>query len=196
MQHSVATNLGAWCPHCSGKAKRNALLKALATALKSAASGKKTKWHEGDSDKLAASTVVGTDEFLALFPGVEMSKKGVTTSFSISSDQITAAFGDMTLKVATWSKSYRAFQKAYQTGSKPVSVVSAEGKYSSNTSTLTMKFNVRVAGSSVCSSQSVLPLSPVCASVCASVRRCVTFVVSGACMGGMRFGFGSYGDDY
>lgn len=76
MQCSAATNLGAWCPYCSGKAKRNALLKALATALKSAASGKKTKWHEGDSDKLAASTVAGADEFLALFPGVEMSKKG------------------------------------------------------------------------------------------------------------------------
>lgn len=116
--------------------------------MKGAASSKKTKWHEGDSDKLAASAVVDVNDFLALFPGVEMSKKGVTTSFSMTSEQITRAFGDVNLKVPTWSKSYRAFQKAYKTGSKPVSLVSAEGKYSNNTSTLTIKFNVRVAGGS------------------------------------------------
>lgn len=124
------------------------MLKALTTALKAAAGSKKTKWHEGDSDKLTASTVVDGDDLLALLPGVAMNKKGVTTSFSMTSAQITEAFGDVKLKVATWSRSRRAFQKAYQTGSKPVSLLSAEGKYSSNTSTLTMKFNVRVAGGS------------------------------------------------
>jgi hypothetical protein len=133
-------------PAALSKGKRTALLKALTTTLKAAAAARKTKWHEGDSAKLAASTVIDGADFLALFPGIDMSKKGVTTSFSMSADQIATAFGDVKLKVACWSQSYRAFQKAYKTGSKPVSLVSAEGKYSSNTSTLTMKFQVRVSG--------------------------------------------------
>ena len=76
-----------------------------------------------------------------------LTKKGVTTSFTLSQSDIAQVF-DLKVKVATWSQSHRAFQKAYKTGSKEVSFPSAEGKYSSGTSTVTIKFDVRVAGGS------------------------------------------------
>lgn len=87
------------------------------------------------------------NRFAALFPHVAMEKKGVTTSFSLSEEDIKAAFGDLGIKVATWSHTRRAFDKAYKTGTEPVSLVGAEGKYSTGTSTLTIKFSCVVAGS-------------------------------------------------
>ena len=46
--------------------------------------------------------------------------------------------------VPTWSTA-RAFQKAYKTGNEKVSLTSATGKFSTGTSTLTIKFSISVA---------------------------------------------------
>ena len=132
--------------HKKSAAKTKALLKAVGTSLKGAIKGRAAKWHEGDRAMLAGSTVCDADEFAALFPGVVLTKKGVTTSFSLGASDIARAFGDLKCKIPTWTQSHRAFQKAYKTGSKEVTLPSAEGKYSSGTSTVTIKFDVRVAG--------------------------------------------------
>lgn len=92
------------------------------------------------------------EDFAALakdvFAGVALAKKGVTTSFALTKDQIAAAFPDAAkLSVPTWSQPRRgSFQKAWKTGTQGVSLESAEGKYSTGTSTLTLKFSARVAG--------------------------------------------------
>jgi hypothetical protein len=76
-----------------------------------------------------------------------MEKKGVTTKFDLSANDIASSFGDINVKVPTWSHTRRAFDRAYKTGSAPVSLLKAEGKYSTGTSTLTVKFTCKVAGS-------------------------------------------------
>ena len=139
---------GAAAPSAAGlaKGKRQALLKAVGASLKAAVKGKKTKWHKGDSETLPGSTVCDAADFKQLFPDVTMATKGVTTSFALEGDALAAAFGDLKISVPTWSHTHRSFQKAHKTGSAEVSVASAEGKYSTGTSTLTIKFCLRVAG--------------------------------------------------
>mmetsp|Transcript_11462 Transcript_11462/g.38282 ORF Transcript_11462/g.38282 Transcript_11462/m.38282 type:complete len:110 (+) Transcript_11462:237-566(+) len=95
---------------------------------------------------MAGSSVMDEADFAALFPGVAMTKKGVATSFSLSGEELAAAFGDVKLSVPTWSQSSRAFQKAHKTGSADVRLASAEGKFSTGTSTLTIKFSLVVDG--------------------------------------------------
>merc|ERR1712070_1087823 len=65
------------------KGKRSALLKAVGASLKGAIKAKKTKWHAGDADTLAGSTVCDAAEFRELFSGVALTVKGVTTSFAL-----------------------------------------------------------------------------------------------------------------
>ena len=66
-------------------------------------------------------------EFAALFPGIG-TKKGVTTSFSLSSEAVAETFGNLKISVPTWSRTH-SFQKAYKTGSQSVSLLSAgEGR--------------------------------------------------------------------
>ena len=130
------------------KGKRAALLKAVGASLKGAIKAKKTKWHAGDADTLAGSTVCDAAEFRELFPGVALTVKGVTTSFALQGESLRAAFGDLKLSVQTWSRTRRSFEKAYKTGSKAVALESAEGKYSTGTSTLTLKFHLTDAGQS------------------------------------------------
>ena len=142
---SSAAAASGTAPAALSKGKRTALLKAVSTSLKAAIKGKKTKWHAGDSDTLAGSTVCDASDFAALFPGVSMTKKGVATSFTLDGDSLAAAFGDSKLSVPTWQAA-RSFQKAHKTGSEEVAIVSAEGKYSTGTSTLTLKFSLKVAG--------------------------------------------------
>ena len=128
------------------KGKRTALLKAIISSLKKAISAKKTKWHAGDHDTKAGTAVMDYTEFLALFPGVSMTKKGVTTSFSLTREVIAETLGDIKLSVPTWSQTHRSFQKAYKTGSQSVSLLSADGKFSTGTSTLTLKCSLHVEG--------------------------------------------------
>ena len=127
------------------KGKRTALLKAMTTSLKTNIKAKKTKWHMGDHDHKAGTAVMDPNEFAALFPDVTKTKKGVTTSFSLSSDDITNTFGDLKLSVPTFSQP-RSFQKGYKTGSQKVRLHSAEGKYSTGTSTVTLKFSLSIGG--------------------------------------------------
>ena len=103
-----------------------------------------------------------------------MSTKGVTSSFSLEGDALKAAFGDVKISVPTWSRPRRSFEKvtkylihfklqraspltphpspstssdqAYKTGSEEVSLLSGAAKYSTGTSTLTIKFDLKVAG--------------------------------------------------
>ncbi len=128
------------------KGKRAALLRAVVASLKGAIKAKKTKWHAGDADTLAGSTVCDAAEFRELFPGVALTVKGVTTSFALQGSSLRDAFGDLKLSVQTWSRTRRSFEKAYKTGSEAVALESAEGKYSAGTSTLTLKFHLKVAG--------------------------------------------------
>jgi len=127
------------------KGKRTALLKAITSSLKTSIKTKKTKWHAGDTDVKAGTAVMDANEFVALFPDVTMTKKGVTTSFSLTKETLTHTFGENKLNVQTWSIS-RNFQTAYKTGSQNVSLLSADGKYSTGTSTLTLKFTVSIGG--------------------------------------------------
>eukprot|EP01047_Picozoa_sp_COSAG01_P059247 COSAG01_NODE_7087_length_3359_cov_1.144479_3_plen_263_part_00 len=134
-------------PPAMGKGKRTAMLKAVASSVKAAIKAKKPKWHAGDTEKLNGTTVCDPEAVAQLFPGVTMTKKGVTTSFHLASGDIAAVFGaSLKAKVATWSRTRRAFEKSYKTGSQEMSFVSAEGKYSTGTSTLTLKFAVNVPG--------------------------------------------------
>lgn len=135
-------------PKALSTGKRNALFKSLTSSIKAAIKGKKAKWHAGDSETVSGSTICDPDEFAQLFPGVTMTKKGVTTSFFLATDELAAALGTPKITVPTWSTSSRAFAKAYKTGSESVSLVSAHGKYSTGTSTVTLKCNVRVGGQS------------------------------------------------
>ena len=73
-----------------------------------------------------------------------MVRKGVTTSFTLDGEALKSAFGDLKPKVATWSQP-RSFSKARRTGSETISVISAEGKFSTGTSTLTIKFGLSVS---------------------------------------------------
>ena len=165
-----ATLPGASAPGATlSKAKKAALLKAVTTSLKASIKGKKgAKWHAGDVETLAGTAVMDKDEFAQLFPGaflrvsflyttkpsleppllgVEMTKKGVTTSFSLGGEQLGAAFGGFKASVACWSRTRPgSFQKSYKTGSEDVTLSSAEGKFSTGTSTLTLKFKVVVGG--------------------------------------------------
>lgn len=128
------------------KGKRAALLKAITTSLKTNIKAKKTKWHMGDYDNKAGTAVMDPDEFTALFPNaVTMTKKGVTTSFSLTKEVIDEMFGDMKITVSTWTQP-RNFRKGYKTGSQSVGFHSAEGKYSTGTSTVTLKFSLSIAG--------------------------------------------------
>mmetsp|Transcript_10713 Transcript_10713/g.23727 ORF Transcript_10713/g.23727 Transcript_10713/m.23727 type:complete len:265 (-) Transcript_10713:225-1019(-) len=127
------------------KGKRTALLKAITSSLKTNIKAKKTKWHKGDRDVKAGTAVMDANEFVALFPNVPMTKKGVTTSFSLTGEVIADTFGDLKLSVPTFSQP-RSFQKGYKTGSQKVSLHSADGKYSTGTSTVTLKFSLSIAG--------------------------------------------------
>lgn len=90
-------------------------------------------------------------DFASLFrshPSVALTaSSGVLTTFSLSSAQITAVFGDAigSIKVPTFSRP-RSFQKGYKTGDATLGFASAEGKYSKGTSTLTLKFRVHAGG--------------------------------------------------
>ena len=77
-----------------------------------------------------------------------MAKKGVTTSFALADAPLAAAFGDFKCSVPCWSRARRSFEKAYKTGSQDVALLSADGKFSTGTSTMTLKFALRVAGGS------------------------------------------------
>lgn len=143
-QQGVLPGVGASEPTLT-KGKRTALLKAITSSLKTNIKAKKTKWHAGDHDVKAGTAVMDPNEFVALFPGVSMTKKGVTTSFSLSREVITDIIGDLKLSVPTFSQP-RSFQKGYKTGSQSVSLHSAEGKYSTGTSTLTLKFSLSIGG--------------------------------------------------
>ena len=128
------------------KGKRTALLKGVATTLKTAVKAK--KWHAGDMQTLPGTTVCDASDFGELFPGVNMkSSGGVVTSFSLDEEQIAAAFGALLAKVnvQTWNHP-RAFAKSYKTGSTALSFHSADGKYSTGTSVLTLKFNASAGG--------------------------------------------------
>ena len=105
------------------------------------------KWHMGDSETLAGTTVCDPSEFAALFPGTVMSSKGgALTTFSLSQSELDAAFGELLkAKVNTFNHP-RAFAKSFKTGSADLSFVSAEGKYSKGTSTLSLKFTARAGG--------------------------------------------------
>lgn len=131
-----------------GKGKRTALLKGVTTSLKANIKGKKgAKWHAGDVETLNGTAVMDKAEFDALFPGVAMTKKGVATSFVLEGASLEAAFGGFKASVVCWSRTRPgSFQKSYKTGSQDVSLRSAEGKFSTGTSTLTLKFRVEVAG--------------------------------------------------
>ena len=51
------------------------------------------------------------------------------------------------MSTPTWSQPRRgSFQKAWKTGSQAVSLAGAQAKFSTGTSTLTVKFEVQVAG--------------------------------------------------
>ena len=76
------------------KGKRTALLKAITSSLKTSIKTKKTKWHAGDIDVKAGTAVMDANEFVALFPDVTMTKKGVTTSFSLTKETLTNTFGE------------------------------------------------------------------------------------------------------
>lgn len=131
------------------KGKRTALLKSVGQSLKASVKAKKTKWHAGDRDVQNGTAVMDPSEFAALFSGTSavMTKKGVTTTFSLNENDTKSMFGDLKISTPTWSRTRPgSFQKAYKTGSESVSVLSAEGKYSTGTSTLTLKFSVRVEG--------------------------------------------------
>jgi len=127
------------------KGKRTALLKGVVVTLKAAIKAK--KWHMGDSETLAGTTVCDPSEFAALFPGTVMSSKGgALTTFSLSQSELDAAFGELLkAKVNTFNHP-RAFAKSFKTGSADLSFVSAEGKYSKGTSTLSLKFTARAGG--------------------------------------------------
>ncbi|KAJ1456761.1 hypothetical protein M885DRAFT_563868 [Pelagophyceae sp. CCMP2097] len=143
-----------------GKGKRNALLKAVTNSLKAAIKGKKTKWHSGDRNVMAGSSVMDAADFAALFPSVAMVQKGVVTSFPLSGDELAVLFGDVKLSVPTWTQSMRAFEKAHKTGSADVALAHAEGKYSSGTSTLTIKFSLVVSGDAYHEDANTAPLFP------------------------------------
>lgn len=128
------------------KGKRNALIKAVSTSLKAAIKGQKAKWHAGDAKTLPGSAVVDAADFALLFSGAAMTKKGVTTSFALVDASLAAAFGDFKCSVPTWSRTRRSFEKAYKTGSEAVTIKSAAGKYSTGTSTVTLKFDLQIAG--------------------------------------------------
>mmetsp|Transcript_10739 Transcript_10739/g.13578 ORF Transcript_10739/g.13578 Transcript_10739/m.13578 type:complete len:258 (-) Transcript_10739:102-875(-) len=147
-QHQVVlSGVGASEQPTLTKGKRTALLKAVISSLKTTIKAKATKWHAGDRDVKAGTAVMDPNEFVALFPGVPMTKKGVTTSFSLTEELITTMFGSLTdkLSVPTFSQP-RSFQKGYKTGSQSVSLLCAEGKYSTGTSTLTLKFALIIGG--------------------------------------------------
>mmetsp|Transcript_10989 Transcript_10989/g.10655 ORF Transcript_10989/g.10655 Transcript_10989/m.10655 type:complete len:246 (+) Transcript_10989:144-881(+) len=127
------------------KGKRTALVKAITSSLKASIKAKKTKWHAGDHDVKVGTAVMDATDFVALFPGVSMTQKGVTTSFSLTKEVLIDTFGDFKLSIPTWSMP-RNFRKAYKTGSNSVSLHGADGKYSTGTSTLTLKFSLSIGG--------------------------------------------------
>ena len=121
------------------KGKYTALLKGLSKVLKTNAKGK--RWHTGDREVLTGSIVLGADDFAAMLAGVAVTATSpVITSFSLSTEELTTLFGTAlgAINVKTWSRP-RSFRKSYSTGMTELVFCGAEGRYSKNTSTLTLK---------------------------------------------------------
>ena len=75
---------------------------------------------------------------------------GVLTTFTMDEGQVASAFGSLlttsVVKVNTWSRPRRSFERTYKTGSAELALLSAEGKFSKSTSTVTIKFSVKCPG--------------------------------------------------
>jgi hypothetical protein len=126
-------------PLASRKGKNTAFLKGLSKALKTNAKGK--RWHTGDREVLTGSLVLAADDFAALLAGIPVTATSpVITSFSLSCEELTTLFGTAlgAINVKTWSRP-RSFRKSYSTGMNAITFRGAEGRFSKNTSTLTLK---------------------------------------------------------
>lgn len=124
-------------------AASKALLKGLTKALH-VATRAKARWHVGDFETISAGVVMSPDDFASIMQatGVELAKapSSVLTTFDLTKAQLMALLGADKMKCAvrTWSHG-GGFRKTYQTGRAPVEYERAEGKYSSSTSTMTLK---------------------------------------------------------
>ena len=133
------------------KGARTALLRSVCTTLKANIKAKKPRWHRGDRETIAGTSVMARTDFAALarsaFPDVALTTKGVTTTFSLPKAKLAAVEQHFKMAIATWSRPRRgSFRKAWKTGLEPIELVATEGKYSTGTSTMTLKVQVRVAG--------------------------------------------------
>ena len=130
------------------KGKRSVLLKCVVTSFKGAMKSKKTNWHCGDVLSFSGSTMCDVADVPLLFPGVALSQGGgVLTTFKMDAEQLSTHFAGLLkgVKVTTWSQP-RSFRKAHRTGSQELSFLSAEGKFSKSTSTLSLKLMVECGG--------------------------------------------------
>jgi hypothetical protein len=140
-------------------ARRNALLKAIVTSLKSAIKSKKWYSNDGDLEECTGETVMMEEEFKSIFSSVgnllaEVGKDGqekkssVVTNKTLRKDDLTSIFGTQLdgISVSTYNKP-RNFQKQYKTGKANLVVSSAHLNYSKNTQTCKIKFSLHCSGS-------------------------------------------------